>query len=160
MKAEFINPFIASLSCAFQTMLACEVHRGSVSLKSSASPLHDYSGVIGLSGKAVGTVVVSLSDNVALQATSALLLTPADEVTEKDIVDAVGELANMVAGAAKAKLEGFDLSVSLPSVITGKGHTVRFPSNVTPICVPFDTAWGPLTLEVGMSSADVLAEVA
>jgi chemotaxis protein CheX len=81
-----------------------------------------------------------------------MLLTPADEVTETEMVDAVGELANMVAGAAKARLEAFELSVSLPSVITGKAHTVRFPSNVTPICVPFETGWGPLTLEVGMSS--------
>jgi chemotaxis protein CheX len=153
MKVEYINPFITSLAMAFQTMLGCEVERGTLSLKESDTPLHDYSGVIGLSGRAVGTVVVSLSKNVAMQATSAMLMTPADEVSEKEIVDAVGELANMVAGAAKARLEGYELSVSLPSVITGKAHTVRFPSNVTPICVPFQTGWGPLTLEVGMSMA-------
>jgi chemotaxis protein CheX len=159
MKVEYINPFITSLAVAFQTMLNCEVERGALSLKDNDAPLFDYSGVIGLSGKAVGTVVVSLSRSVALQATSAMLLTPVDEVSEKEIVDAVGELANMVAGAAKAKLEEYELSVSLPSVITGKAHTVRFPSNVSPICVPFQTAWGPLTLEVGMSTAAVTATI-
>jgi chemotaxis protein CheX len=158
MKIQYINPFITSLATTFQTMLGCEVRRGVLEFKATAAPLHDYSGVIGLSGKAVGTVVVSLSANVALQATSAMLLTPAEEVLERDIIDAVGELANMVAGAAKAKLEEFEMSVSLPSVITGKAHTVRFPSNVTPVCVPFETGWGPLTLEVGMAIANVPAQ--
>ena len=152
MKVEYINPFITSLAMAFQTMLGCQVERGVLARKEGDLPLHDYSGVIGLSGRTVGTVVVSLSKNVAVQATSVMLMTPADDVSETEIVDAVGELANLVAGAAKARLEGYDLSVSLPSVITGKAHTVCFPSNITPICVPFETGWGPLTLEVGMSS--------
>ena len=159
MKAEYINPFISSLSTAFQTMLGCQVERGALTLKSDSIPLYDFSGVIGLSGKAVGTVVVSLSRNVALNATSAMLLTDVAQITENEVIDAVGELANMVAGAAKARLEQFELSVSLPSVITGKSHSVRFPSNVTPICVPFQTEWGPLTLEVGMTLSPVPAEV-
>ena len=77
------------------------------------------------------------------------------EATEIDdeVVDAVGELANMVAGAAKAELEEYKLSVSLPNVITGRGHEIRFPSNVTPICVPFETPWGPLALEVGFDTS-------
>lgn len=155
MRVEHINPFVTSLASAFETMLGCCVERGPLSLKDGAAPLHDFSGVIGLSGKAVGTVVLSLSRNVALQATSALLQTDVSEVTESEMVDAVGELANMVAGAAKAKLAEYELSVGLPSVITGKSHTVRFPSNVTPICMPFETAWGPLTLEVGMAISAV-----
>jgi chemotaxis protein CheX len=72
------------------------------------------------------------------------------EINE-DVIDAVGELTNMVAGAAKAKLEEYELSVSLPTVITGQDHDVRFPSDVTPICVPFATKWGAVTLEVGFS---------
>jgi chemotaxis protein CheX len=68
-----------------------------------------------------------------------------------DVVDAVGELTNMVAGGAKAKLAEYQLMVSLPNVITGRDHEVRFPSDVTPICVPFSTKWGALALEVGFA---------
>ncbi len=148
-KVEFINPFITSLANAFQTMLCCEVRRGGLSLGSTAGPRYEISGIIGLSGRAVGTVVVSFSRNVALKAASAMLLTEATQINA-DVIDAVGELANMVAGGAKAELEEYQLSISLPSVVTGAGHAIRFPSNVTPVRVPFDTDWGAVSLEVGL----------
>ncbi|HOM17401.1 MAG TPA: chemotaxis protein CheX [Thermoguttaceae bacterium] len=156
MKAEYINPFIASLGTVFRTMLQCEVKRGAIHLKERSSPNYPISGVIGLSGLAVGTVVLSMSEQVARQAASTMLMADCQEVNA-DVLDAVGELTNMVAGRAKAQLEELELSVSLPSIITGQDHEVRFPSNVTPICVPFETPWGPLTLEVGLAPVAVPA---
>ncbi len=150
MRAEYINPFIASLSKAFRTMLNCEVHRGQLTLKGQQTKRYGISGIIGLSGNAVGMVVLSLSDEVAKRATSVMLLCETDEI-DADVIDAVGELTNMVAGAAKAELAEFDLRVSLPNVVTGEDHAIRFPSNVTPICVPFSTEWGDLVLEVGLA---------
>lgn len=150
MQIDYINPFIASLSNAFLTMLGCELRRGTLSLKDDTSPRYEVSGVVGLSGKAVGTVVMSLSENVALKATSTMLLHETKGI-DADVVDAVGELTNMVAGGAKAELAEYELMVSLPSVITGREHEVRFPSEVTPICVQFDSEWGGLALEVGFA---------
>jgi len=151
MRVEYINPFIVSLCNAFRTMLGCEVHRGPLALKTGDTPVHTVSGVVGLSGQAIGTVVLSLSEPVALKAASVMLMSET-KTLDADVIDAVGELTNMVAGAAKSELEEYRLMVSLPNVITGSGHAVRFPSNVTPICVPFDTDWGPLTLEVGFTA--------
>jgi len=158
MKAEHINPFITSLKNAFRTMLNCDARRGEIMLKDGREPKHEVSGVIGLSGKAVGTVVLSLSLEVALKAASTMLLVEATELND-DVLDAVGELTNMVSGAAKAELEEYELMVSLPTVVTGKGHEVHFPSNVTPICVAFHTEWGDLTLEVGLAPVEEHAAV-
>lgn len=149
MRVEYINPFITATANVFETMVNCKLTRGEIRLLNGESPIHPISGIIGLSGKAVGTVVLSLSKQVALKAASALLMTEVVEINN-DVIDAVGELANMVAGAAKAKLEEYELSVSLPSVVTGSDHEVRFPSKVTPICVPFESDWGSLTIEVGL----------
>jgi chemotaxis protein CheX len=150
MRVEYINSFISSLDRTFQTMLECKVTRGQPVLKDDVSPKFDVSGVIGLSGKAVGTVVLSFSKEVALQAASHLLMCEHTEL-DADVVDAVGELTNVVAGAAKSQLAEYELMASLPNVITGRNHEVRFPSDVTPICVPFTTKWGALALEVGFS---------
>jgi chemotaxis protein CheX len=150
MRVEYINPFIRSLKNAFHTMLGCEVERGEISLKRETAPSFHISGVVGLSGRAVGTVVLSLSEEVAVKAASTMLMTDMTEV-DADVIDAIGELTNMVAGAAKAELEAYELMVSLPNVITGRDHEIRFPSNVTPICVPFHTQWGDLVLEVGFA---------
>ncbi len=154
MRVEYINPFVKALTTTFSTMLNCTATRGQLRLKQDVYPPCEISGVIGLSGKAVGTVVVSLSREVAVKAASAMLMMELTEI-DSDVIDAVGEIANMVAGSAKAELAQFELSISLPSVITGRGHEVRFPSNVTPICVPFDTEWGQLNLEVGLEEVAV-----
>jgi len=151
MRAEYINPFLKSLQHTFHTMLACEVRRGQLSLKDGNVAQHSISGVVGLSGRAVGAVVLSLSEEVALKAASTMLMMELTEI-DADVIDAIGELTNMVAGAAKAELAEYEMMVSLPNVITGAGHEVRFPSNVMPICVPYTTPWGELTLEVGLAS--------
>jgi chemotaxis protein CheX len=149
MRADYINPFISSLVNTFETMLSCTLTRGSLYLRGNETKLHDVSGVIGLSGHAQGTVVLSLEKEVAMQAAATLLMCDATEMND-EVIDAVGELTNMVAGSAKSKLEEYQLSISLPSVVLGEGHLVRFPSDVTPICVPFTCPWGSLKIEVGL----------
>jgi len=84
-----------------------------------------------------------------------------EEMTELngEVVDAVGELTNMVAGRAKAELQEYSLSVSLPNVVTGRDYEIRFPTKATPLCVLFESDWGPLSLEVGLTPAVQSAEV-
>jgi len=159
MQAEHINPFLRAVSNTFTTMFNCEARRGAMTLVDSTVKSYPISGVIGLSGKAAGTVVINLSEEVALKAASAMLMMEMTEVDD-DVIDAVGEMANLIAGQAKAELEEYDLSVSLPSVITGKGHELRFPSNAKPIAVDFDTDFGPLRLEVGLEAMQTPAEAA
>ncbi len=157
MNVEYINPFLRAAHRAFETMLGCALEKKDLTLKSDHQPTYEFSGIIGLTGKAIGTCVLSLSHDVAYKATSTLLMMPEEELTKDDVVDAVGELANMVAGAAKAELEEFQMSVSLPNVVLGTDFEVAYPSNVTPICVHFVCPWGPLCVEVGF--APVAAEV-
>ena len=127
MRVEHINPFLDSVVNTFRTMLNAEVRRGELKLSDPTKRSYPISGVIGLTGNAVGTVVINMSEEVAMRAASTMLMDDIREVND-DVLDAVGELANMIAGQAKAELEEFDLSVSLPNVVTGKDHVVRFPS--------------------------------
>ncbi len=150
MSTETIQPFIRSLAHTFQTMLQCEVSLGKLWPHAERAPLYDVTAVIGLTGKATGTVVVSFSQSLALRAAAAMLLAETREI-DADVIDAVGELTNMIAGGAKAKLPQWELSLSTPSMVVGSPHTVRFPSNVHPVCMTLHTAWGPLALEVGLA---------
>ncbi len=150
MRVEYINPFVTAVLSVFRTMLGTELVRGQPFVKGGFQPRHQISGVIGLSGKARGTIVLSLDREAALRATAILTQEERPSSINADVIDAVGELANMIAGCAKAKLEQFEMSVSLPSVITGKGHCIEFPSNTTPICIPFDCEWGSVDVEVGL----------
>jgi chemotaxis protein CheX len=152
MKVELVNPFIHATTSVFRTMLGCELTRGQLSLKTNRAPEYEVSGLIGLTGKCQGMVVVSLGRDTAISATE-IMLSERPDGLNRDVVDAVGEIANMIAGAAKAQLEQFQLSIGLPSVICGKNHSIGFPSNSAPIMLPFDSPIGPVCVEVGLSEA-------
>ena len=79
----------------------CEARRGEIVLANTKKRHYPISGVIGLSGRAVGTVVINLSEEVALKAASVMLMTEMTSLND-DVLDAVGELANMIAGQAKS----------------------------------------------------------
>lgn len=154
MKVEHINPFLKAVASTFSTMLDAHSKRGELTLGDPRKRKYPISGIIGLSGEASGMVVINLSEEVAIKAASKLLMEEQTELST-DVLDAVGELANMIAGQAKADLSEYNLSISLPNVVTGEGHEVRFPSNNPPLCVPFETDLGPLFLEVGFETAAV-----
>ncbi|MGE0760417.1 MAG: chemotaxis protein CheX [Pirellulaceae bacterium] len=156
MRAEFINPFVSATHEVFSVMLNCQLTRGPLTMKRTSIPEYEISGLIGLSGKAQGMVVLSLGRETAVQATTVLLGHRPDGITS-DVVDAVGELANMIAGSAKAKLEAYEMSVSLPSVICGKNHSVSFPSQTIPIVIPFESDIGPICIDVGLVEVPVPA---
>jgi chemotaxis protein CheX len=149
LKAEYINPFVTAAAEVFSTMLQCELTRGKLAIGNGAQPTMDISGVIGLSGRATGTVVLSLDRAVALSATEILLGQKCTSI-DGDVIDAVGELTNMVAGRAKAGLEHLAMSLALPTVITGKNHVISFGSATQTLAIPFTCDWGGLVVEVGL----------
>ena len=158
MRAEHINPFLTSMISVFDTMLGCKLSRGTPYVKNSVQPEHEISGVVGLSGKAKGVVVLSLSREAALSATEALLGERPKEIGP-EVVDAVGELTNIVTGNAKAKLEHLSLSMSLPTIVLGKWHTIEFPNSVLPICIPFDCVWGPVVAMVSLIEEKIATRI-
>ncbi len=149
MKVEFFNPFVLSTVEVFSTMLKCSLTRGQMSLHSNFQPEHDVSGIIGLTGATSGTVIVSLDRQVALSAAGALLGESLNTI-DADVIDAVGELTNMIAGKAKSALSHLDMKLAIPTVITGKNHVITFGSKAKTICIPYTCDWGELSVEVGL----------
>lgn len=159
VNAEYINPFIDATHAVFRTMLNIELERGSLYLKQGLQPSHEISGIIGLTGAAKGTVLLGMGAQVALEATGILAGEHPSQI-DAIVIDAVGELTNMIAGSAKTKLEQLRLSVSLPSVIAGRNHSVSFPTGATPIGIAFECEYGPLSLEVSLVDAEQPAAAA
>ena len=151
IRVEFINPFIIAVSKTMETMVGCKVVREPPQVKAGRSSLHPVSGIIGLSGVIVGTVVLTMSEALALKCASAMLMEECNEL-DADVFDAVGELTNVIAGNAKAQLEEYKLSLSLPNVIYGKDAELRFPEKCRPITIPFQTDFGPMAIEIGFTN--------
>lgn len=154
MRVELINPFLSAAQNVFSSMLNCTLTRGPLSLKNDSSPMYEVSGLIGLSGKCRGMVMVSMGSETAMGAAGAMLgARPVD--LDGEVLDAIGEITNMIAGAAKTQLEKYQLSIGLPTVVCGKVQAIRFPQDSSPIVIPFDSMLGPICIEVGLIEASV-----
>jgi chemotaxis protein CheX len=151
IKVEHINPFIQATAQTFATMVKCEIKPGKMQLRTGDTMHHDVSGIIGLSGGAKGSVALSFPRITALKVVSAFI---GDKVLQldKDALDAVGELANIVAGSAKQDLSQYKIMISLPTVITGNNHTLNSPSDAPELIVPFETPHGKFDLLVCFKS--------
>lgn len=149
MDIKYINPFVLAITSVFETMVHTKVRVGKPALRTDTKSVSDVSGVIGLSGDATGSVVLAFPMDVACKAASAFAGSPIDQ-SSPDFADAIGELANMVAGKAKALMNGSRISISLPSVIVGKEHTVSQSRTSPRIVIPCETDLGSVYVDVAM----------
>ena len=140
----------ASTIQVFETMLSLSLQlRGAIE-QEDYSYTGDIVGIIGIAGKEVrGSIAVHLDTALANQATSLLLSTPLESLSEEYVLDAVGEIANMVAGGVKAEGENNDIlfDISVPTVVAGKEYTINFKDGAQPSVVPFHIDSGKLKVE-------------
>jgi len=149
MDVRYINAFVRSISNTYETMCQLPVTVGKPQIKANEGPGTDVSGVIGFSGDAAGCVVLHFSFDVASKLATRFAgidITP----QHPDFADAIGELANMVAGGAKAQFDGLNISISLPNVIVGENHSVSASKVAPRIVIPCDTEVGQFHVEIGM----------
>ncbi len=150
MDVRYINPFIGAIENVFATMLDTEILVTKPRIKERDELSADVSALIGFSGEATGSVALCFSTTAGLKTAGKFA---GLDLTEQspEFADALGELANMVAGQAKSKLEGLNISISLPRVIIG--HELRLlDSSQNPVLVlPCDSPLGRFNTEVAMT---------
>ena len=151
IEIDYINPVVLGLEEVFRTMLNCNVERTGIGLMENSLALYRVSGIVGVSGKGVGTIVLSMQPSVAIKATETMLMMEGITEVSGDVLDTVGELTNMICGSAKAKLAQYQLSISLPNVLSGDDCWLHFPQKAYPISIPFKCQWGLLALQIGFS---------
>lgn len=109
----------------------------------------DVSGVVGLSGEVSGTISVTFSRMCILKIVSKMFGEEIVEIND-EVKDAVGEILNIVSGNGRQKLQGLGktLKGGIPTIITGKNHTISHITSKPIIAVPFNTENGDFTFEV------------
>lgn len=153
MDASYITPFVKSIQNVFSTMLQLPVSVNDPVIKTDTTPTHDVSGIIGMSGDVIGTIILSFKTDAA-ESIVTLFCGEKLESGTPDFADAVGELVNMVSGGAKALFtDTKDVSISCPSVIVGKDHGVALPSDVPCVMIPCSTDCGEFVIEIAIREA-------
>jgi len=140
MKVEYINPFIQSVIETFHSMMDCKVHHGKPFPSKDDGLSDNLIGIIGLSGTAQGNIAIKFPAKTARTIVGELVGTTFEEVNSS-VVDGVGELVNIIAGNAKAKIEGHRISISLPTVFRGGMHKLTAPT-LSYLTIPFKSDKG------------------
>ncbi len=142
LDSDMGNCIVKATTEVFRTMMNLKVVAGEVSIEKSQMRKAEVIGSIGVAGFLTGSISVFMPKSLARQAAAAMLmLDDAEELADGDLIDAIGELTNMVGGSIKTSLFQktplFDISV--PSVYVGEDLQRRSVSEDLCFLVPFRT---------------------
>ena len=114
MDVRLLNPFIEATLHVLKTVASTQVQAGKPYLRKEKTATGDVSGIIGLTGEAKGTISVSFSEGSILSIVSKMFGEEVKELND-EIMDAVGEISNMISGQARQKLETLGRSLTAAS---------------------------------------------
>jgi chemotaxis protein CheX len=122
----------------FSTMLGMAVEAQPPISEHELELLDGVVGLIGFTGKWVGTGILFCTDRFACHIGSAMLMHECKEINA-DVLDGIGEMANMILGNFKESMESRTgpLSLSVPTVVYGKNFSTRTPLQAPWVIVPF-----------------------
>jgi chemotaxis protein CheX len=127
---------------------------GETPVGSTGGPEETVEAFVGISGPMVGTGTVSCDADTACRLASAMLMSDIKSVGT-DVLDAMGEVANMIIGNLKTNLEDRvgPLWLSVPSVVYGRNFTARTVGKFEWTVVPVDLPEGKLRVRLCLSEA-------
>ncbi len=150
MRAEFVNPFLASLLNVLKTMASMELAPQKPRVKKDEVARGDVSGLIGMIGPTTkGSMSITFDEPLALEIMQRMLGERPNGINE-EVTDMVGEITNMVTGGAKRILadRGYDFEMATPAVVSGRGHTITHKCDGAIIIMPFDSEYGKAFIEI------------
>ncbi|OPX94167.1 MAG: CheY-P phosphatase CheX [Syntrophorhabdus sp. PtaU1.Bin002] len=138
MDVKYINPFIAAAQTVFKSMLAIDAKMGKPIIKNKGVASGDVTGIMGLVGDRKGTLCISFHERGALFVFKTLVGDECDKLCP-EVVDAIGELTNIISGQARKEFEqaGVNLSAAIPMVVVGKNTEMNFITAIPIISLPF-----------------------
>lgn len=137
----------------FTTMLSVELAPGET-IAGSSEPewTEEVVSFIGLAGPWVGTGTILCAPSLACRICSQMLMTEVTAVNE-EVLDAIGELTNMVIGSVKNDLEQHlgQLGLSIPTVIFGRNVRTKSMSHADWVVERFQWDGDLFLVKLGMA---------
>lgn len=119
-----------STKTLFETMVMLDLQHTTSSLVDDTHIKTDIIGMVSFTGRYYGVIALFCSQKFSLKIATNLLMTEVTQLTI-DVKDAIGEIANMIAGAVKTKIAAYygDMHLSIPIVIAGEGISITAINN-------------------------------
>jgi len=99
-----------------------------------APPMHDYTGIISVSGRRNGAVCFTAPRSMLMVL---LMRMNEPDTSDENMRDLVGEVANTISGNARRDF-GKEFSISVPSVVEASGGPLALPREMRPVVIPLN----------------------
>ncbi len=152
MDLELVGPFISSTVNVLRTMAQTELKVGKIAPKTDRKTSGVVTGVIGMASDSItGNLILSFDQPTILGIVSRMLMEQYAEVSEQ-VVDAVGELTNMICGGAKSELsqKGLSFNMATPMMLRGQNIEISQLSEGPLMSIPFQTQDGWFVVETNL----------
>jgi chemotaxis protein CheX len=154
----FSRPFIIGAKSVFETMIFTEISPQKPFIKKEEISKGDVSSIMGLSGSFEvegenksfkGMMVLSFPTETYVKVANAMLMEEFEDYCD-EIADVGAEITNIITGNAKRSLKeiGYSIEMSIPSVVHGKGHKIKYPPKTNIIVIPISSVHGEFFLEL------------
>lgn len=143
-----VSSLVLAIEEVFETMLATPLVRQPIVAGPTNVPANVVA-TVAFAGHRRGLVVVYSSIAAARAITGSMLGIPVEDVNG-EVPDAMGEVANMVAGTFRNRLAAFEPSsdISVPTVTIGTEFATLYSSAVQRTRCPFDMQGEAISVEL------------
>ena len=125
-REQFAEAACEAAQAVFSMMVSMDLEPGEPYQDLNPPPFDGVVALLAFDGDWVGSGMVCCQERFACQVSSGMLGHPRDAV-DSEVLDGIGEVANMVLGNVKEILESRtgSLSLSVPTVLWGKNFCAR-----------------------------------
>ena len=134
LHEQELKTFVEGTTNFFEVSAQQPASIGSPYLMEGSPQVHEYTGVINISGKREGVVFFTAPKAML---TVLLMKMQENDFSHETMRDLVGEVANTISGNARRDF-GHQFNISVPSVVHGRGTQLDFPEKTRPIIVPIE----------------------
>ena len=150
----FVNPIIEATKYVLSIQAHTDVEFGKISLKGDPKDRMsgDISGVIAIVCDSFhGNLIISFTETTFLNIMNKMMGTDYKKI-DAEIVDGAAELLNIIFGQAKKTLNttGYRLQHTIPSLVTGKNHSVGTRSSCPVVVLPVKSTSGDFRIEISI----------
>jgi chemotaxis protein CheX len=155
MDVKLVNPFLAAAVHVVKTMAGIDSIPGKPFMKKDELAVGDVSAIIGITGAGRGSMALVFTEKCIMAIASNLLGETMTQMNH-EVRDAVGELTNMICGDARRRLaeDGLSLQAGIPTIVSGKGHSIMHVADGPRLAVPFETIHGSFMVEVAFGKSE------
>lgn len=121
---DYMKDTVNATAFTYEKMLTTTVSAvGGETTETGLIQVQDITALIGFNGEVLGSMLISMKNDVALKTISKFLMFEQTELND-DIFDGMEEIVNIIAGAAAARFK-LKAGLGLPTILIGENQRIR-----------------------------------